>query len=612
MRWPCWTRCILKGKLRPSAPPPSAKIERRWVVSGTPSNTLIGVEIGLAANQTNDDQPTSNTDHEAALSARKSKDPIQEEKKDLDKLKSIVVNFLKVQPWCNSRENDYADFSKYIRPMGQDGIRGKSAALRTMLQDLIVRHRIADVEVDLPNLNNRIIYLEPSYFDRLSINLFIAVLAGNAVTSERTDEDYMFHTKNRRALDVLTNNLRQSGFHWVGFKDENMHEVVKNSKKYLEKHHESINDTDRSLLEQAIEVSEQALDTPAWRAFSTLHEIGVFITKFPECGTSTWALDSRPTEPLLLGAVQARGAQEYVDKKLASRDPTEGLGGEGVRAMSAAKKRASQEEETISKDQKDQSYIEERKLKDKSTTNLRSKTTKKRARLDISSPLAETRIIGFSSAKLAYLVDRVLALQNLEKIIIFYDNNNVAYWIAEALELVAVKFLIYSNTLDNNRRAKYLRTFNQKDNFRVLLMDIKQAAHGLHVAAASRVFIVNPIWQASIESQAIKRAHRIGQDKPVFVETLVLKGTMEDKMLQRRRQMTFHEQTQAEKSLLDDRRMEDIIKNEKFLPMPFCESRPEDMMARLAVPQQLFGRDRTGVFGDNPDDGLVTTAPDAK
>ncbi|KAL9115076.1 MAG: hypothetical protein Q9227_000870 [Pyrenula ochraceoflavens] len=584
-------------------------IERRWVVSGTPSNTLIGVEVGLAANQTNVQEPSNTINHEAALSARKTQDPAQEEKKDLDKLKSIVVNFLKIQPWCNTKDNDHADWAKYIRPLNpHDGTRGRSATLRSMLQDLIIRHRIADVEVELPDLSNRITYLEPSYFDKLSINLFNAVLAGNAVTSERTDEDYMFHTKNRKQLDVLMTNLRQSSFHWVGFKSENMQEVIKNSTKYLDNHNDTISGDDRSLLEGAIRVSQQALETPAWGAFSTLHEIGVFVNRFPENACETWSLDSQITSPLLLGTLQARKAQEFVDKRLSSKDPTEGLGGEGIRAMSAAKKRASEEEKTVSKDQNDQAYIEERKLKDKSTANLRTRSMKKRAKLEKSSPLAETKIVGFSSAKLSYLVDRVLALQSSEKIIIFYDNNNIAYWIAEALELVAVKFLIYSNTLDVNRRAKYLRTFNEKEDFRVLLMDIKQAAHGLHVAAASRVFIVNPIWQASIESQAIKRAHRIGQSRPVFVETLVLKDTLEDRMLQRRRQMSFKEQTRAEKSLLDDHRMEDMIKNNGFLPMSSAGVRPPERMAKLDIPQQLFGRDRTGLFGENPDDGLVGMA----
>lgn len=58
-------------------------------------------------------------------------------------------------------------------------------------------------------------------------------------------------------------------------------------------------------------------------------------------------------------------------------------------------------------------------------------------------------------------------------------------------------------------------------------METKVAAHGLNVTAASRVFFLNVCWQKSVERQAIKRAHRIGQTREVYVETLVLKDTIE-------------------------------------------------------------------------------------
>jgi hypothetical protein len=180
-------------------------------------------------------------------------------------------------------------------------------------------------------------------------------------------------------------------------------------------------------------------------------------------------------------------------------------------------------------------------------------------------------------------------LQQNEKTIIFYDSNNIAFWIAEALELLSVKFLIYANTLSVNRRAAYLATFNQSEVFRVLLMDLKQASHGLHVASASRVFIVSPIWQPSIESQAIKRAHRIGQTKPVYVETLVLKGTLEEKILQRRRQMSNAELVKAEKSLLDDGTMNGIIRAEGFLKI--VDGEEEQLIGgKLESPVPLFER----------------------
>ena len=187
-------------------------VERRWVVSGTPANSMLGVEVGLAANETNEDTVF---DMETTLQTRRKSDAAEQESKDIERLRHMVISFLKVQPWAN-KDVDIANWRRYLSPRQPDGQPRKAASLRVLLQSLIVRHKIEDIESDLtlPPLYNKVIYLEPSYYDKLSMNLFVLVLISNAITSERTDEDYMFHPKNRKTLDILIGNLRQSSFHW--------------------------------------------------------------------------------------------------------------------------------------------------------------------------------------------------------------------------------------------------------------------------------------------------------------------------------------------------------------------------------------------------------------
>jgi superfamily II DNA/RNA helicase len=179
----------------------------------------------------------------------------------------------------------------------------------------------------------------------------------------------------------------------------------------------------------------------------------------------------------------------------------------------------------------------------------------------------DAKIVATTSAKLTYLLDRVLEFHQTEKIIIFYDHGDIAYWIAEGLEMLGMRFRIYANTLKPEMKSKYLKEFNETDTVQVLLMDLRQASHGLHVASASRIYIVNPIWDPNIESQAIKRAHRISQTRTVHVETLVLKDTLEDKMLKRRKEMSSDELQHAERDLLDDKAMSYIIQTERLLPL---------------------------------------------
>ena len=55
---------------------------------------------------------------------------------------------------------------------------------------------------------------------------------------------------------------------------------------------------------------------------------------------------------------------------------------------------------------------------------------------------------------------------------------------------------------------------------------------GLNLTAADNVVHFDPWWNPAVEDQATDRAHRIGQDKPVFVYKLVAQGTVEERMLE--------------------------------------------------------------------------------
>lgn len=67
---------------------------------------------------------------------------------------------------------------------------------------------------------------------------------------------------------------------------------------------------------------------------------------------------------------------------------------------------------------------------------------------------------------------------------------------------------------------------------RVLLLSIQAGGVGLNLTEASHVILTDPWWQGAIEAQAIDRAHRIGQVKPVNVYRLVSHATVEDRVVQ--------------------------------------------------------------------------------
>jgi superfamily II DNA or RNA helicase len=72
----------------------------------------------------------------------------------------------------------------------------------------------------------------------------------------------------------------------------------------------------------------------------------------------------------------------------------------------------------------------------------------------------------------------------------------------------------------------------------LFLVSLKAGGFGLNLAAADTVIHYDPWWNPAVESQATDRAHRIGQDKPVFIYKLITRGTVETRImdLQQRKQ----------------------------------------------------------------------------
>ena len=65
----------------------------------------------------------------------------------------------------------------------------------------------------------------------------------------------------------------------------------------------------------------------------------------------------------------------------------------------------------------------------------------------------------------------------------------------------------------------------------VFLISLKAGGVGLNLTAADTVIHYDPWWNPAVENQATDRAHRIGQDKPVFVYKLVCSNTIEEKIV---------------------------------------------------------------------------------
>ena len=75
-------------------------------------------------------------------------------------------------------------------------------------------------------------------------------------------------------------------------------------------------------------------------------------------------------------------------------------------------------------------------------------------------------------------------------------------------------------------RDSQIEKFQQTDT-PIFLISLKAGGTGLNLTAADTVLLYDPWWNPAVERQAMDRAHRIGQDKPVFVYKMIAEGTVE-------------------------------------------------------------------------------------
>ncbi len=80
-------------------------------------------------------------------------------------------------------------------------------------------------------------------------------------------------------------------------------------------------------------------------------------------------------------------------------------------------------------------------------------------------------------------------------------------------------------------RAKIVNSFQNDPSNRIFLISMKAGGIGLNLTAADYVFILDPWWNPAVEMQALNRAHRIGQDKNVFVYRYISSESIEEKIV---------------------------------------------------------------------------------
>ncbi len=132
------------------------------------------------------------------------------------------------------------------------------------------------------------------------------------------------------------------------------------------------------------------------------------------------------------------------------------------------------------------------------------------------------------AAKLDRLMEMVgELLSEGRKLLIFSQFTSMIALIRVRFDVANIRYSLLTGETKDRKRA--IDDFQNGAND-VFLISLKAGGVGLNLTAADTVIVFDPWWNPAVEEQAIDRAHRIGQDKSVFVYRLVAASTIEEKM----------------------------------------------------------------------------------
>ena len=135
-----------------------------------------------------------------------------------------------------------------------------------------------------------------------------------------------------------------------------------------------------------------------------------------------------------------------------------------------------------------------------------------------------------SSAKLEALLDHVREVgAEGHKALVFSQFVKLLSVVRHRLDEEGIPYA-YLDGHTTDREAQVKR-FMEDDDCRLFLISLKAGGLGLNLTAADYVFILDPWWNPAVEAQAIDRAHRIGQTRPVFAYRFVAQDTVEEKII---------------------------------------------------------------------------------
>ena len=137
-----------------------------------------------------------------------------------------------------------------------------------------------------------------------------------------------------------------------------------------------------------------------------------------------------------------------------------------------------------------------------------------------------------ASSKMLGALDLIETLrENKQKILLFSSFTSVLDLIATELDQRSIRYTMLTGQTSREDRRQRVNDF-QSDDTEVFLISLKAGGTGINLTSAEAVIHFDPWWNVSAQNQATDRAYRIGQKNNVQVFKLIMKDSVEEKIIQ--------------------------------------------------------------------------------
>ncbi len=141
------------------------------------------------------------------------------------------------------------------------------------------------------------------------------------------------------------------------------------------------------------------------------------------------------------------------------------------------------------------------------------------------------------SPKVTFLLERLHELiEEGHSALVFSQFTSFLDVVEEAFRAHDIAHVRLDGSTPTPMRKKLVRQFQEGQTPSVFLLSLKAGGQGLNLTKASYVFHLDPWWNPAVENQASDRAHRIGQHQTVSIMRLLMRHTIEEKMMELKRQ----------------------------------------------------------------------------